>query len=74
MNDKRPCQRCGGVMYSRSVDNEGVQWTCSNNDCEWSDSFDPEKTLDAVWCVDSETGERCLIDRKTSQIIVRGVR
>lgn len=33
--------------------------------------FDPEKTLDAVWCVDSETGERVLIDRETNQIIMR---
>lgn len=33
--------------------------------------FDPEKTLDAVWCVDSETGEEVLMDRKTNQEIMR---
>lgn len=31
--------------------------------------FNPEDTLDAVWCVDSETGKRYLLGRKTSQII-----
>jgi len=35
------------------------------------DGIDPEKTLDAQWVVDSETGERLLIDRKTNLIIVR---
>lgn len=33
--------------------------------------FDPEQTLDAVWCQDSETGERVLIDRQTNQVIMR---
>lgn len=35
------------------------------------EEFDPEKTLDAVWCQDSTTGERVLIDRKTNKIIMR---
>lgn len=30
-----------------------------------------DSTLDAQWCVDSETGEEYLIDRKTNQIIAR---
>ena len=30
-----------------------------------------ESTLDATWCWDSETGERCLIDNKTGQVIAR---
>jgi hypothetical protein len=34
--------------------------------------FDPEKTLDAVWCEDSETGEDVLIDRQTNKEIMRG--
>lgn len=34
--------------------------------------FDPEKTLDAVWCKDSETGEDVLIDRLTNRVIMRG--
>lgn len=33
--------------------------------------FDPEKTLDAVWCVDSETSERVLMDRRTNKQILR---
>lgn len=33
---------------------------------------DIEKTLDAVWCVDSETGEDVLMDRRTNKIIMRG--
>lgn len=33
--------------------------------------FDPEKTLDAIWCQDSTTGERVLIDRQTNQVIMR---
>lgn len=31
--------------------------------------MDPEKTLDAVWVTDSETGRRYLMDRRTNQII-----
>lgn len=34
-----------------------------------SNAFDPEKTMDAIWCVDSETSKRYLLDRKTGQII-----
>lgn len=33
--------------------------------------FDPEKTIDAVWTVDSETGDEVLIDRITNLIIAR---
>lgn len=32
---------------------------------------DLDKTLDAVWCVDSETGEKVLMDRQTNQVIAR---
>lgn len=32
---------------------------------------DPEKTLDAVWCWDSETGDKILMDRKTNKPIGR---
>ena len=28
--------------------------------------IDPDKRLDAIWCTDSETGERVLMDRKTN--------
>ena len=31
-----------------------------------------EATMDAVWTIDSETGEEVLIDRKTNQVIRRG--
>lgn len=31
----------------------------------------PEDRIEAIWCVDSETGERVLIDLKTSEILVR---
>lgn len=34
--------------------------------------FDPEKTVDLVWCRDSETSEYVLIDRKTNKEIYRG--
>ena len=34
--------------------------------------FDPDKTLDAVWCKDSETGEDVLVDRQTNKEIMRG--
>ena len=37
------------------------------------DKFDPEKTVDAVWAVDSETGEEVLIDRLTNEVIMRKV-
>ncbi len=30
-----------------------------------------EKTLDAVWCIDSETGEKVLIDRLTNKTIMK---
>lgn len=36
--------------------------------------FDAEKTLDAVWCWDSETGKRYLLDRRTGQVITTGDR
>ena len=31
--------------------------------------IDPEKTMDAQICIDSETGHKYLIDRKTNEII-----
>lgn len=31
--------------------------------------MDMEETDDTVWCVDSETGHRYLLDRKTGQVI-----
>jgi hypothetical protein len=31
--------------------------------------IDPNKTIDAIICVDSETGLKYLIDRKTNEII-----
>lgn len=36
---------------------------------EFSQYQDVDKTLDAVWCVDSETGRQVLIDRQTNEII-----
>jgi hypothetical protein len=33
--------------------------------------FDSEEPIDAVWCQDSETGEKVLLDRKTGQVIMR---
>ncbi len=32
---------------------------------------DIEATLDAIWCVDSETGQEVLINRRTNEIIMR---
>ncbi len=34
--------------------------------------IDPEESLDAIWVVDSETGEEVLIDRKRNKVIMRG--
>jgi len=34
-------------------------------------NVDPEKRIDAVWCQDSTTGERVLLDRLTNQVIMR---
>lgn len=28
-----------------------------------------DSTLDAIWCIDSETGRKYLIDRKTNKIV-----
>ena len=33
-----------------------------------------EKTIDCVWCWDSETGEKVLMDRKTNKEIGRWTR
>jgi hypothetical protein len=33
--------------------------------------FDPEKTVNLVWCWDSETGERVLMDRRTNKEVGR---
>lgn len=33
--------------------------------------IDPNERVEAVWCVDSETGEHVLIDRLTNKIIAR---
>lgn len=35
------------------------------------DNIDPNESIEGVWCIDSETSERCLIDRKTNKILVR---
>ena len=32
---------------------------------------DVNKTLDAIWCIDSETGEKVLMDRQTNKPIAR---
>jgi hypothetical protein len=32
---------------------------------------DAEKTLDAVWIIDSETGEELLINRQTNEVLAR---
>lgn len=29
-----------------------------------------DTTIDAVWCWDSETGEKVLLDRRTGQVIM----
>lgn len=34
-------------------------------------TYDPEKTIDAVWCRDSETGDYVLVDRFTNKEITR---
>lgn len=31
--------------------------------------IDPEKTLNAQWCVDSESGHEFLLDLKTGQVL-----
>jgi hypothetical protein len=33
--------------------------------------MDYDKTLDAIWCTDSETGEQLLIDRHTGEVLAR---
>lgn len=33
--------------------------------------IDPNNRVDAVWCVNSETGERVLVDRITNTIIAK---
>lgn len=33
--------------------------------------FDPEERVDLIWCRDSETGERVLMDRNTHKEIGR---
>lgn len=30
-----------------------------------------DERIEAVWCVDSETGEWCLIDRLTNKVLIR---
>lgn len=32
--------------------------------------MDMNETLDAVWCIDSETGHKVLMDRKTNKVIM----
>lgn len=36
-----------------------------------TDYVDPNRRVDAVWCSDSETGGRYLIDRLTGQVIAQ---
>jgi hypothetical protein len=33
--------------------------------------MDANERIEAIWCVDSETGERLLIDLKTNEILAR---
>ncbi len=33
--------------------------------------IDPERRVEAVWCIDSENGDEVLIDTLTHQILVR---
>lgn len=33
--------------------------------------IDPNERLDAVWCVDSETGEQILMNRETNKPIAK---
>lgn len=35
------------------------------------DNINPEVQVEALWCVDSETSEKCLIDLKTGKILMR---
>ncbi len=35
------------------------------------EKFDSEKTLDAIWTRDAETGDYVLIDRITNVVIIR---
>ena len=35
-------------------------------------AYNPDKTLDAIWTKDSETGEDVLLDRVTNKEIMRG--
>lgn len=35
------------------------------------DEINPNERIEAVWCVDSETSERVLIDRLTNKILIR---
>lgn len=35
------------------------------------DTNESDGTVDAVWCIDSESGVRYLLDRKTGHIIAR---
>lgn len=37
-----------------------------------TDMSEMDETMDAVWCVDSETGKKVLIDRKTNKVITTG--
>ena len=39
---------------------------------EQKNNVDPEERIEAVWCTDSETGERVLIDTITNKVIARG--
>lgn len=36
------------------------------------EQFDAEKTVNLVWCRDSETGEHVLVDRTTNKEVYRG--
>ncbi len=33
--------------------------------------IDPNERIEAIWCVDSETGEQLLIDRLTNKIVAK---
>ncbi len=33
--------------------------------------IDPNERIEAIWCIDSETGEQLLIDRLTNKIVAK---
>lgn len=56
---------------------EGAHYTTYRQDIEYMlgvlETVDqnPDSFFEAQWCWDSETGDRCLIDRRTNKVITR---